>query len=134
MAASLLQYDQQIQIFCLVFFCFHLFDNHSSFQAAEQGSDMVVKQVRVTFQLFFFAHFAHFCLPGSFQAEFCFSRSFPLSKQVELQNGSNIVLPNFFFQAGAFFCFISSGFEKEPLTIAKTRLAFIGCYYQLVEL
>merc|ERR1712037_220942 len=33
-------------------------------------------------------------------------------------------------QGGAFCCFISNGFEKEPLTIAKTRLAFIGCYYQ----
>ena len=53
------------------------------FQAAEQGSEIVVKQVRVALIFNFFIH--DFCLPGSFQAEFCFSHSFPLSKQVELQ-------------------------------------------------
>ena len=95
LAASLLQYDQHIQIFCREgvgkLFCFHLFDKHSFFQAAEQGSEIVVKQVRVALILNFFIH--DFCFPGSFQAEFCFSHSFPLSKQVELQIWSNILCP-----------------------------------------
>ena len=86
LAASLLQYDQHIQILCREgvgkLFCFHLFDKHF-FQAAEQGSEIVVKQVRVALIFNFFNH--DFCFPGSFQAEFCFSHSFPLSKQVELQ-------------------------------------------------
>ena len=29
-----------------IFFCFYIFDKRSSFQAAEQGSEIVVKQVR----------------------------------------------------------------------------------------
>ena len=135
---------------------------YSSFQAAEQGSEIVVKQVGVALNIstlsffnpdfwspefhFFFDH--DFCFPGCFKAEFCFSHSFTLSKQVELkikilisqlQKWSKIFCPHaefdpIFFQAGTFNCFISNGFEKEPLTVAKTRLAFIGCYCQLVGL
>ena len=101
LAASLLQYDQHIQIFCREgvgkLFCFHLFDKHF-FQAAEQGSEIVVKQVRVALILNFFIH--DFCFPGSFQAEFCVSHSFPLSKQVELQIWPNILCPSWNLLSG----------------------------------
>ena len=78
---------------------------------------------------FFVTHNSY--LPGSFQAEFCISHSLPLSKQVELVNNILHLFMIIIFQEGAFHCFNSYGFEKEPLTIAKTRLAFIGCYRQL---
>ena len=68
------------------------------FQAAEQGSEIVVKQVRVALIFNFFNH--DFCFPGSFQAEFCFSHSFPLSKQVELQIWSNILCPSWHLLSG----------------------------------
>ena len=53
----MLEYDQSIQIFCRddeLVFCFYLYDKNCSFQAAEQGSEIVVKQVLNNFECFYF--------------------------------------------------------------------------------